>query len=128
MSFLSKRQKQANALKKVESEHRVRKLRLELESLSKPSRKKVVKNESNRYDPSADLHYEDRCTAHVSNIVGHATVKPGVMDRMYLDKESKSTVQAIKEKAMRVAPSYNRGALQYEGASIAETLKTNKRR
>jgi hypothetical protein len=101
---------------------------LEIEKISKPKTRKLVKNKSEKYDPSSDLNYEDRCGVHVSDIIGHATVKPGILDRMTLDKESPETQRAIKEKAMRVAPAYNKGGYTYEGVALAETLKTNKRR
>lgn len=105
----------------------MRKLRLEIETLAKskaPRRNRAPES----YDPSTDLAYEDRCGVLVSNIVGHATAKPGILDRLTLDKESPATQRAIQEKAMRVAPAYNKGGYTYEGAALADTLKTNKRR
>ena len=43
-------------------------------------------------------------------------------------EDSAQTKAEIELKKMRVAPEYNKGALQYSGARLGETLKTNKRR
>jgi hypothetical protein len=50
------------------------------------------------------------------------------MDPLVLEKETEATRKEIQRKAMRVAPAYNKGAYQYEGEHISETLKNNKRR
>jgi hypothetical protein len=125
---LSKKQIQHRKKAKEEAEHRIRKLKAHINKVAKSSQpSRTVKSKltpKEKFDASAGLKYHDPCGVKTSDKIDHLGVKPSIMDRLTLDKESPATRQAIQEKAMRVAPASNKGG--YELIPLGQIPSTKK--